>query len=107
MVCPKCRKKPFKFTTFLVTGNPFRITCSNCSAALRAGPSAYVWTALHVPLGFALLTLYRTTTTNGLIDSGWARALMVLAILGTVFITAFVIPWVAFNGTYRERTSAG
>ena len=65
-----------------------------------------MWTALHIPLWYALLKLYQTTTTNGLIDSSWPRALLVLAILGTVFITAFIVPWVGFNGTYRERRRA-
>ena len=57
MLCPNCNRKAMRFRVLLITLNPFRATCIHCASKLKAGASAYVWTALHMPLGIALAWL--------------------------------------------------
>jgi hypothetical protein len=102
MICPKCGNKPLSFASFLVTLNPFRINCVNCGAALRAGPIAYVWTALHVLIGVGLVQLYRSLVVSGVIGSVTGAVMYVIGIFGLLFVTAYVIPWMFLPSTYRS-----
>ncbi len=101
MICPKCGNKPLSFASFLVTLNPFRITCVNCGAALRAGPIAYAWAGLHLLLGVGLVRLYRTMVVSGVIGSVGGAVMYVIGVFGLVFVTAYVIPWMFLPSTYR------
>lgn len=89
------------FAAFLVTLNPWRIRCINCSVPLRAGFLGYVWTALHVALALALVRLYLTFAVEGVISSPTGVLMFVCASLALVFMTAYVIPWMFLGGLYR------
>jgi hypothetical protein len=101
MICPKCGNKPLSFASFLVTLNPFRINCVNCGVALRGGPIAYAWAALHVLIGVGLVMLYRSFVVSGVIVSVAGAVMYIIGIFGLLFITAYVIPWVFLKNTYR------
>ena len=103
MICPKCGNKPLSFATFLVTLNPFRIHCVNCGVELRAGPIAYVWTALHVLLGVGLVQVYRSLMVSGVIASVTGAVMFIIGVFGLLFVTAYVIPWVFLRNTYRAE----
>jgi hypothetical protein len=102
MICPKCGNKPLSFASFLVTLNPFRIRCVNCGAALRAGPIAYAWAALHLLIGIGLVRLYRSMVVTGVIGSVGGAVMYVIGIFGLLFVTAYVIPWMFLPSTYRS-----
>jgi hypothetical protein len=102
MICPKCGNKPLAFASFLVTLNPFRITCVNCGASLKAGPIAYLWAALHVVIGVGLVQLYRSLVLSGAIASVAGAVMYLIGIFGLLFVTAYVIPWMFLPATYRS-----
>jgi uncharacterized protein (DUF983 family) len=99
--CPECGNKPLSFAAYLVTINPWRVRCVNCRAPLHAGPLGYLWIAAHVVLGLGLVKLYLTFAVEGVIASPAGVLMFVAASLAIVFITAYVIPWMFFDGLYR------
>lgn len=101
MICPKCGNKPLSFATFLVTLNPWRIRCVNCGTALRAGPIAYVWAALHALLGLWLVKVYLGFAVDGVIASPAGVVMFMSASIALVFMTAYVIPWMFLENLYR------
>ena len=101
MTCPKCGNKPISFATYLVTLNPWRIRCVNCGEALRVGPIGYLWTALHVVLAVALVRLYLGFAVRGVIATPAGVVMFIVGSLAIVFMTAYVIPWMFFDGLYR------
>jgi hypothetical protein len=102
MICPECGNKPLSFASFLVTLNPFRINCVNCGAALRAGPIAYIWAAMHLLIGVGLVWLYRSMVVAGVIESVAGAVMFVIGVFGLLFITAYVIPWMFLPSAYRS-----
>jgi hypothetical protein len=103
VTCPKCGNKPLSFATFLVTLNPWRIRCVNCGTRLHVGPIGYVWVALHVLLGLALVKLYLGFAEDGVIATPAGVLMFVAASLALVFLTAYVIPWMFLGGLYRAE----
>src|SRR3954468_817946 len=103
MLCPKCGNKPLSFASLLVTLNPFRVTCVNCGAPLKAAPIAYLWTGVHILIGVGLVELYRRLVVEGVIVSIAGAIMYVIAIFGLLFVTAYVIPWMFISGAYRAR----
>ena len=101
MRCPECGSKPLSFASYLVTINPWRVRCVNCGAALHAGALGYLWAAAHVLLGLALVKLYLTFAVEGVIASPAGVLMFIAGSLAIVFITAYVIPWMFFDGLYR------
>ena len=101
MLCPSCGKKPLRFTGFLSTVNPFRIACTHCGTRLRAGPVAYIWTLLHAVLGIGLAEGHKALKAAGMLSGSFGSLSFLLAAALLIFCTAFVIPWVWFNGAYR------
>ncbi len=102
MICPRCGNKPLSFASFLVTLNPFRISCVGCGARLRAGPIAYVWAALHLLIAVGLVRLYRGMVVAGMIGSLAGAVMFVIGVFGLLFVTAYVIPWMFLPSTYRS-----
>src|SRR5258708_6095046 len=102
MICPRCGNKPLSFASFLVTLNPFRISCVGCGARLRAGPIAYVWAALHMLIAVGLVRLYRGMVVAGMIGSLAGAVMFVIGVFGLLFVTAYVIPWMFLPSTYRS-----
>lgn len=95
MMCPKCGNRPLTFSQFLRSMNPMRIRCGRCDAELKAGPFAYFWTVLHVPIAIGLVALRGTI--------GWWLLPLAIAV---VFCTAYVIPYFAFHRLYRIASLA-
>jgi hypothetical protein len=102
MICPKCGNKPLSFASFLATLNPIRIRCVNCGAALRAGPIAYAWAALHLLIGVGLVRLYLRLVGAGVIGSVGGRVMYAIGVFGLLFVTAYVIPWMFLPRMYRS-----
>src|SRR5437879_3302869 len=101
MICPSCGNKPLSFASFLVTLNPFRITCVNCGARLRASSIAYAWAALHIVIGLGLVKLYQSFVVSGVISSVAGALIYLVGVFGLLFMTAYVIPWMFLRNTYR------
>src|SRR5258708_39966470 len=102
MICPRCGNKPLSFASFLVTLNPFRISCVGCGARLRAGPIAYVWAALHLLIAVALVRLDRGMVVAGMIGSLAGAGIFVTGALCLVFGTAYVIPRMLLASSARS-----
>ncbi len=100
MLCPKCGKKPLAFSKLLMTLNPFAIQCAHCAARLRAGPSAYLWTLFHVPIGAGIWMIGRLLAAAGILDSPWGLVAYLVCAAALVFFTAYVVPWLAFKNLY-------
>src|SRR5947207_2605685 len=98
MRCPKCGNRPLPFGRFLSTLNPFRIQCAHCQTPLRAGPLAYIWTVLHVPIGAGIVRWHFWV---GRIESPRAVLDFFLGAAAILFCTAYVVPYLAFKRMYR------
>ena len=103
MLCPKCGNKPLSFASLLITLNPFRVTCVNCGAPLKAGPIAYLWVGIHIVIGIGLADLFHRLVVDGIIVSITGAVMYLIGIFGLLFITAYVIPWMFMPGVYRAR----
>jgi uncharacterized membrane protein YdbT with pleckstrin-like domain len=101
VICPVCGNKPLSFPRFMFTLNPWRIQCMSCDAELHAGPIAYVWTALHVVLGLALVSAYKRMVVDGIIASSSGVLMFIAAVFALIFLTAYVIPWMFLKNMYR------
>jgi uncharacterized protein (DUF983 family) len=101
VICPHCGNKPISFARFMVTVNPWRLHCVNCGADLRAGPTAYTWTVLHLLLALALVSVYKRLTVDGVIASTTGLFVFLAATVALVFLTAYVIPWMFLTDLYR------
>lgn len=101
MRCPSCGTRPLRFTRFLTTLNPFRIVCVTCGARLRAMPVAYLWTLLHVPLGWGIVQTAGLLEDAGRLESPLSFAGYLFAAAGLLFVTAYVIPWFWPGRSYR------
>ena len=101
MRCPTCGKRPVRFSALLFTLDPFRMQCDNCGAQLRAGWFAYLYTLLHLPLGLGLIELHRIMERSDMLSTPLAQGTFIVAALGLLFCTSFVIPWYGFNRVYH------
>lgn len=101
MLCPTCGKKPLAFSKFLMTLNPFAIQCAHCATRLRAGLGAHLWTLFHFPIGAGIFILGRRLVAAGLFDSPWGLVAYSACAAVLIFLSAFVVPWLAFKKLYR------
>lgn len=102
MLCPTCGKKPLTFSKFLMTLIPFAIQCGHCATRLRAGSDAHLWTLFHATIGAGIwIIIGRRLAATGLFDSPWGLVAYLACAAVLIFLSAFVVPWLAFKNLYR------
>lgn len=108
MRCPGCGERPFGFWEWVgELRSPFRRVCNNCRARLRAGGLVHLWTLLHLPIAAGILWAWRTLRDGGYLDTGLGVGGFMLLTAAVIFTTAFVIPYLWFDGVYRVEDRDG
>ena len=97
-MCPTCGNKPLSFSKWVRTLNPFRIRCNHCEAKLGANSVPYLWTLFHMPIGLGLWMLGKALSP---FESSWGFPSFLVLAAGTLFCTAYVIPYFGFRHMYR------